>query len=250
MARSTRPLSRKTALVIGGSRGMGAAIARRLAADGARVAITYLSNGRAARAVVKDCEKVSGKALAIKADAGDLAATRKAIQKAVKTLGRLDILVYSPVSIGGGVLADVTEQTFDRAIDVNLKGLFFAVQEAAKHMAKGGRIISIGSVFSLYTPIPGLDLYAMSKSAILGLTRAWSRDLADRNITVNCIQPGPIYTDMNDPTSDFGKALAAMTVLKRHGTVDEIAGMASYLAGPTGGYVTGAILNCDGGMTV
>ncbi len=250
MARSTKPLSRKVAFVVGGSRGMGGAIARRLAADGASVAITYLSNTKAAKAVVRDCEKAGRKGLAIKADAGDVVATRKAIQKAVKTLGRLDIMVFNPVSIGRGPIAEVSEEVFDRAVQVNIKGLFFAIQEAASHMAKGGRIISIGSVFSQHTPVPGLDLYAMSKSAMMGLTKAWSQDLASRNITVNCIQPGPIHTDMNDPTSDFGKLLASMTVLKRHGTVDEIAGLASYLAGPTGGYVTGAIVNCDGGMTV
>ncbi len=250
MAKSTKPLARKTALVIGGSRGMGAAIAKKLATDGANVAVTYLSNVKAAKSVVEACEKGGGKALAVKADAGDIGATRKAIKKAASTLGGLDILVYSPVSIGGGTLADITEETFDRAVDVNIKGLFFAAQEAAGLMADGGRIIAIGSVFSQFVPVPGLDLYAMSKSAMMGLVKAWSRDLADRKITVNCIQPGPIHTDMNDPSSDFGKSLAAMTVLKRHGTVDEIAGLASYLAGPTGGYVTGTILNCDGGMTV
>jgi 3-oxoacyl-[acyl-carrier protein] reductase len=250
MAKSTRPLARKVALVIGGSRGMGAAIARRLAADGARVAITYLSNGRAARAVVRDCEKASRAAMAVKADAGNVKVTRAAIQKVVKKFGRLDILVYSPVSIGRGPLPEITESIFNRAVNVNLKGLFFAVQEAALHMAKGGRIITIGSVFSEFVPGPGLDIYTMSKAAMVGLVKAWSQDLASKNITVNCIQPGPIHTDMNDPSSEFGRALASMTILKRHGEVTEIAGFASYLAGPDGGYVTGAALNCDGGMTV
>jgi 3-oxoacyl-[acyl-carrier protein] reductase len=249
MARSTRPLARKVALVIGGSRGMGAAIARRLAADGARVAITYLSNGRAARAVVRDCEKASRMAMAVKADAGDVKTTRAAIQKVVKKMGRLDILVYSPVSLGRAALGDMTEPVFNRAVNVNIKGLYFAVQEAANHMAKGGRIITIGSVFSEFAPFPGLDIYTMSKAAMVGLVKAWARDLAPRNISVNCIQPGPIHTDMADPDSEFGKRLAGMTVFNRLGNVEEIAGLASYLAGPDGGFMTGAAVNCDGGMT-
>lgn len=250
MAKADKPLSGKSALVIGGSRGMGAAIAKRLGADGANVAITYLSNAKAAKAVTAACTKSGGKSLAVKADAGDTAATGKAIKRAAKTLGGLDILVYSPVSIGGGKIDEITEETFDRAVAVNIKGLFFAAQTAAGIMNDGGRIIAIGSVFSQFVPLPGLDMYAMSKSAMMGLVKAWARDLAERNICVNCIQPGPIHTDMNDPTNDFGKLLASMTALKRHGKVEEIAGMASYLAGPTGGYVTGTILNCDGGMTL
>lgn len=245
-----KPLSGKAALITGGSRGIGAGIAKRLAADGAGVAVTYLKSPDKAEAVAKACDDVGGKGLAIQADAGDVEAGRQAVDKVVNEFGRLDFLVNNPVDVGGGTVMDVTEETFDRSMAVNLRGPFFLTQAAAKRMSDGGRIINIGSVFADIVPVPGIDIYTMSKRGIAGLTKAWARDLAERQITVNCIQPGPIETDMNQPDSELGQVLIPMTALKRYGTVEEIAGMAAYLCGPEGGNVTGAIINNDGGMTL
>ncbi len=248
---STTPsLAGKVALVTGASRGIGAAIARRLAADGAAVAITYSASPEKAEEVVKSIEAAGGKAIAIQADASDAEAVRASVTRTVADLGRLDILVNNAGIALMAPLADLSEADFDRTFSVNVKALFVATQEAAKHLPDGGRVIHIGSVNSDSAPFPGLTAYSMSKGAVASMTRALARDLGPRGITVNNIQPGPVDTDMNPATGPFADTLRGLMALGRYGHGEEIAGLVSYLAGPDGGYVTGANLKIDGGFDV
>ena len=247
---TTKKLAGKVALVTGASRGIGAAIARRLADDGAAVAITYASSPEKAAEVVKGIESSGGKAIAIQADGANADAVRAAVSKTVADLGGLDILVNNAGIAVIKPLADLTVEDFDRTFAVNVKALFVASQEAAKHLPEGGRIIHIGSVNSDSAPFPGLTAYSMSKAAVAGMTRALARDLGPRGITVNNIQPGPVDTDMNPATGPFADTLRGLMALGRYGHGDEVAGLVSYLAGPDGGYVTGANLKIDGGFDV
>jgi 3-oxoacyl-[acyl-carrier protein] reductase len=247
---TTTKLAGKVALVTGASRGIGAAIARRLADDGAAVAITYASSPEKAVEVVKGIESSGGKAIAIQADGANADAVRAAVAKTVADLGGLDILVNNAGIAVIKPLADLTDEDFDGTFAVNVKALFVASQEAAKHLPEGGRIIHIGSVNSDSAPFPGLTAYSMSKAAVAGMTRALARDLGPRGITVNNIQPGPVDTDMNPATGPFADTLRGLMALGRYGHGDEVAGLVSYLAGPDGGYVTGANLKIDGGFDV
>lgn len=246
----TSTLAGKAALITGASRGIGAAIARRLAAEGAAVAITYSSSPEKAEEVVKSIEAAGGKAIAIQADAADAAAVRAAVTQTVSGLGRLDILVNNAGVAIMAPLPDLSEADFDKTFAINVKALFVASQEAAKHLPQGGRIIHIGSVNSDSAPFPGLSAYSMSKAAVAGMTRAMARDLGPRGITVNNIQPGPVDTDMNPATGPFADTLRGLMALGRYGSGEEVAGLVAYLAGPDGGYVTGANLKIDGGFDV
>jgi len=246
----TSKLAGKAALITGASRGIGAAIARRLAAEGAAVAITYSSSPEKAEEVVKSIEAAGGKAIAIQADAADAAAVRAAVTQTVSGLGRLDILVNNAGVAIMAPLPDLSEADFDKTFAINVKALFVASQEAAKYLPQGGRIIHIGSVNSDSAPFPGLSAYSMSKAAVAGMTRAMARDLGPRGITVNNIQPGPVDTDMNPATGPFADTLRGLMALGRYGSGEEIAGLVAYLAGPDGGYVTGANLKIDGGFDV
>ncbi|KAB8321234.1 3-oxoacyl-ACP reductase FabG [Tolypothrix campylonemoides VB511288] len=242
-------LAGKVALVTGGSRGIGAAIAKRLAHDGAAVALTYTSSSQKADEVVRDIEAAGGKALAIRADSADVEAVKNAVAETVNTFGRLDILVNNA---GVGALAPIDQfliEEFDRLVAVNIKGVFVATQEAVRHMGEGGRIIMIGSGSSDSMPFAGGSIYALTKGAIASFTRGLARDLGARGITVNNIQPGPIDTDMNPADGDFAAAMTKITALGRYGQCDEIAGMVSYLASPEAAFVTGANLKIDGGFT-
>jgi len=244
----TTTLAGKVALVTGGSRGLGAAIAKRLAHDGAAVALTYTSSPQKADQVVRNIEATGGKALAIRADSADVDAVKHAVAETVNTLGRLDILVNNA---GVLVLAPIDQfsmEEFDRLVAINIKGVFVATQEAVRHMSKGGRIIMIGSFISDFTPSSGLSVYALSKGAIASFTRGLARDLGTRGITVNNIQPGPIDTDMNPADGDSAKEITNMIALGRYGQDNEVAGMVSYLAGPEAAFVTGASLKIDGGI--
>jgi 3-oxoacyl-[acyl-carrier protein] reductase len=241
-------LSKKVALVTGGSRGIGAAIAKRLAADGANVAITYAKDANAASAVVKAIERDGGKAIAIQADAADAKAVKGAVEKAVATFGRLDVLVNNAGTAIPKTFEETTLEEMDRVIDINVRGVFVATQAALKQMNEGGRIINIGSAVGERVLVPGLVHYSATKGAVKIFTQALSRELGSRGITVNNVQPGPIDTDLNPATGDWAVPQKAATSLNRYGQVDEIAAMVAFVAGPESSYITGANLTVDGGM--
>jgi 3-oxoacyl-[acyl-carrier protein] reductase len=243
----TKKLAGKVALITGGSRGIGAAIARRLALDGAAVAITYASAQQKADEVVRAIESAGGRAMAIRADSGDAGAVKNAVAETVRTLGRLDVLVNNAGIAVVAPLDQFSLDDFDRMVAVNVRAVFVAVQEASRHMSEGGRIITIGSVNADRIPFPGGGVYAMTKAAVAGLTRGLARDLGPRGITINNVQPGPIDTDMNPADGPLSEAMKGWTALARYGRGEEIADMVAYLAGPEAGFVTGASLTIDGG---
>jgi 3-oxoacyl-[acyl-carrier protein] reductase len=234
--------------VTGGSRGIGAAIAKRLAADGAAVAITYSSTPERAHEVVRAIEATGGRALAIKADSADADAGRSAVVETVRKLGRLDVLVNNAGIAKIGPLDDFSLADFDQSVVVNVRAVFVAAQEAARHLKDGGRIVTIGSVNADRMPFAGGAVYAMTKAAVAGLTRGLARDLGPRGITVNVVQPGPVETDMNPATGPFAESLKALMAIPRYGQGSEVAGMVAYLASPEAAFVTGATLTIDGGF--
>lgn len=239
----------KAAFVTGGSRGIGAAVVRRLARDGAAVAFTYASNQAAAQALAGEIEAAGGHALPIQADSADANSLAAAVALAAKTFGRLDILVNNAGVFLGGSIDQMSLEDFDRTLDVNVRAVFVATQAAVRHMGEGGRVITIGSTNADRMPWPGFAAYAMSKSALSGLTRGLARDLGPRGITVNNVQPGPVDTDMNPAGGPNAESMHALMALARHGRGDEIAGMVAYLASPEAAFVTGASLSIDGGFS-
>jgi len=240
-------LEGKVALVTGGSRGIGTAIARRLAADGANVAITYTKGADAAAAVVKAIEGTGRKAMAIQADAADAKAVKAAVEKTVATLGRLDILVNNAGIAISKTFEETSIEELDRLIDINLRGTFVATQAALKHMKDGGRIVMIGSCLGERVLTSGLVPYSATKGAVKMFTQGLSREVGARGITVNNVQPGPIDTDMNPAAGDWATPQKANTALNRFGTVDEVASLVAFVCGPEGSYITGANLTVDGG---
>jgi 3-oxoacyl-[acyl-carrier protein] reductase len=240
-------LAGKVAVVTGGSRGIGAAIARRLAADGANVAITYTKDAGAATSVAKEIEGAGRKAIAIKADAADADAVKAAVEKAVATFGQLDILVNNAGTAIPKLFEATTLEEMDRVIDINIRGVFVTTQAALKHMKSGGRIIMIGSCVGERTMTPGLASYSATKAAVKLFTQGLSREVGSRGITVNNVQPGPIDTDLNPASGDWATPQIANTALKRYGHVDDIAALVAFVAGPEASYITGASLTCDGG---
>ncbi|WP_193165326.1 3-oxoacyl-ACP reductase family protein [Microbulbifer hainanensis] len=242
-------LNNKVAFIQGGSRGIGAAIAKRLAKDGASVALSYSSSPDAAQSVVDSIVAAGGKAIAIKANSAEENELRGAVQQTVDKFGRLDILVNNAGVLAMAPIADLDIADLDRTLSVNVRSVVIATQEAEKHMGDGGRIINIGSCNADRMPFPGGAVYAMSKAAMVGLTKGLARDLGPKGITVNNLQPGPINTEMNPEDGEFASALKSLMALPRFGTVDEIAGFVAYLAGPEAAYITGASLTIDGGFT-
>ena len=241
-------LNDKIALITGGSRGIGAAIAIRLAHDGASVAITYAKDVSAASAVVQEIERNGGKAVSIQADAADAKAVKAAVDKTVATFGQLDVLVNNAGTAIPKTFEETTLEEMDRVININIRGVFAATQAALKHMKTGGRIIMIGSAVGERAASPLLVPYTATKGAVKMFTQALSRELGGRGITVNNVQPGPIDTDLNPASGDWAVPQKAATALDRYGKVDEIAAMVAFVAGPESSYITGANLTVDGGM--
>ncbi|MCW0233864.1 MAG: SDR family oxidoreductase [Ferrovibrio sp.] len=231
----------KAALVTGASRGIGAAIAKALAAAGADVAITYSSSPDKAEAVVKD---IGGKAIAIRADSADPKAVQDAVARTAKTFGRLDILVNN----AGVAYGDDSLENIERMLAINTRAPYVAALAAAPLMTEGGRIVTISSCLGEKVGFPGVTLYSMSKAAMTGMTRGLARDLGPRGITVNVVQPGPIDTDMNPADGEHAPAMTAMTALGRYGKTSEIADTVVFLAGPGASYITGAQITVDGGL--
>ncbi len=246
---SSKTLAGKRALVTGGSRGIGAAIVKRLASEGADVALTYSSSPARADEVVKSAQEFGVRSLAIQADSADAGAVAAAVEHTVAEFGGIDILVNNAGVALMAPLAEFKLEDFDRTFAINVRAVFVATQAAAKQMTSGGRIINIGSTNADRMPFAGGGVYAMSKSALQGLVQGLSRDLGPRGITINNVQPGPVNTELNPENGEFAEMLKKVNALPRYGTVEEIAGMVAYLAGPEAGYVTGANLMIDGGFS-
>lgn len=244
----TTDLGGKSALVTGGSRGIGAAIARRLAHDGASVAITYASSKAKADEVVTSIERSGGKAMAMLADGRDATTVMRAVDATAGKFGGLDILVNNAGVAPFAPIAELSLEDFDACMNVNVRAVFAACKAALRHMPDGGRIITIGSIMADRMPMPGGSVYGMSKAAVAGLTRGLARDLGPRRITVNTVQPGPIDTDMNPDQGDFAASLKGLMALPRYGKADEIAAIVAFLASQEAAFITGACVNVDGGF--
>ncbi|CAI8774659.1 3-oxoacyl-ACP reductase family protein [Pseudomonas soli] len=242
------PLTGKVALVQGGSRGIGAAIVRRLAREGAKVAFTYVSSSASAEALAGEINSGGGQALALRADSADTQAVQQAVADTAKAFGGLDILVNNAGVLTVAPVAEFDLVDFDRLLAVNVRSVFVATQAAVKHMGQSGRVINIGSTNAERMPFAGGAPYAMSKSALVGLTKGLARDLGPQGITVNNVQPGPVDTDMNPASGEFAESLIPLMAIGRYGQADEIASFVAYLAGPEAGYITGASLLADGGF--
>jgi 3-oxoacyl-[acyl-carrier protein] reductase len=242
-------LDGKVALVTGGSRGIGAAIAKRLAGQGAAVAITYVNSADKARVVAKEIEADGGRALVIHADNADAGAVVGAVEQTVREFGRLDVLVNNAGIYLGGPLEEYRLEQVDQLLAVNVRAAFLASQAAARHLGEGGRIITIGSALSDHVPAPGMTLYAMGKSALIGLTKGLARDLGARGATATVIHGGLIDTDMNPADSPNAAIYASLPALGEYGTVEDIAATVVHLAGEGGRYITGAAISVDGGFT-
>lgn len=240
-------LANKVALVTGGSRGIGAAIAKRLAADGAKVAITFTKGADAATSVVKAIEKAGGKALAIQADGTDAAAVKNAVEKTVSAFGSIDILVNNAGTAIPKTFEETTLADIDQMFNLNVRGVLVATKAALQHMKTGGRIITIGSCVGERMMTPGLVAYSATKGAVKMFTQGLSREVGKRGITVNNVQPGPIDTDLNPASGDWATPQVAMTGLGRYGKADEVASLVSFVASPEAAYITGANLTIDGG---
>ncbi|NUR72353.1 MAG: SDR family oxidoreductase [Hamadaea sp.] len=241
-------LAGKVALVTGGSRGIGAAIAQRLAGDGAAVALTYVNAKDKAEAVAEQIAAQGGKALVIRADNAEPSAAAEAVEQTVTGLGRIDILVNNAGIFTGGPLDQVTLEQLDDIIAVDVRAVFLAAQAAARQMTAGGRIITIGSALAERVPADGMTLYAMCKSALIGLTKGLARELGPRGITATMVNGGLIDTDMNPADGPAAAFLTGITALGRYGTPDDIAATVAHLAGDHGRYITGTVITVDGGF--
>jgi 3-oxoacyl-[acyl-carrier protein] reductase len=241
-------LKGKVALVTGASRGIGAAIAKRLAAEGADVAITFSKSPDKAEQIAAEIKKLGRRAIAIAADSADAAAVAAAVDRTAKELGRLDILVNNAGIYTQGSFEETSLADLDLIWNVNVRAVIVASQAASKNLGEGGRIISIGSCLGEHVGWPGVTLYSMSKAALVGFTKGLARDLGPRGITVNCVEPGPIDTDMNPASGDHADGQRAATALGRYGKPEDIAAMVAHLAGDGGRFITGTSILVDGGF--
>ncbi len=244
-----KTLQNKIALITGGSRGIGAAIAKRLAQEGAGVAISYSSSPEKADELVKEIENMGRKAFAFKADHAHSHEIESLIKEVVKVFGQIDILVHNAGIFVGRKIDDPDWNATDmsRQMMVNLTSIVYATRAAIPHIPNGGKIILIGSINGEKSAFQGCADYSATKAAMVGYKNGWARDLGPKNITVNLIQPGPIDTDMNPADSDFAKEVVKDVPLGRYGKSDEIAGAVAFLAGPDASYISGATLTVDGG---
>lgn len=247
---SAAPLTGRRALVTGGSRGIGAEIVRRLAADGAAVAFTYQSSAETAEALAAELSHGGATVIAIQADSADADAVFAAVDETVARLGGLDILVNNAGIAYGAPIEEIPLAEFDRSVAVNVRGVFAATQRAVTHLGEGGRIITIGSVNADRVPMAGFSVYALTKAAVAGLTRGLVRELGPRGITVNTIQPGPVATDMNPEVGGFSDQVRPFIAVGRYGQPRDIASAVAFLASPEAGYVTGVTWNIDGGFVI
>lgn len=243
-------LKDKVALVTGGSRGMGAAIAGRLAREGADVALTYISAGDKARTVIAEIERAGRRGLAIAADNADPAAVRAAVERTVAELGRLDILVNNVGIFVVKPLDALTLDDFERTVAINVRAVFVASQAATAHMGEGGRIITIGSNLAEHVPMPGVSLYSLSKAALIGFTKGMARNLGPRGITVNIVHPGSTDTDMNPANGEYADAQRNRMAIPRFAEPRDIASLVAWIASEESCFMTGAGLTIDGGTNV
>jgi 3-oxoacyl-[acyl-carrier protein] reductase len=240
-------LEGKVALVTGGSRGIGAAIAKLLAAEGADVAITYVKDAKGAETTVAAVEHAGRRGLAVQADAADAAAVARAVAEVAREYGRIDILVNNAGTAIPKPFEETPLEEIDRVIAINVRGVMVATQAALKHMPEGGRIISIGSCVGEHAATPGLTAYSATKGAVKMFTQGLAREVGRRGITVNNVQPGPIDTDLNPAAGDWAVPQIANTALNRYGHVDEVAALVAFVASPAAAYITGTNLTVDGG---
>jgi len=237
----------KRALVTGASRGMGAAIAAKLAAEGADVAITFEKSTEAAERVVETIKQSGRRAIAIQADSADVAALQQAVATAVAELGGLDILVNNAGILRVGDLADMSIADVNAMLDVNVRGPIVASKAALAHLGAGGRIINIGSFFADRVPFSIVGLYGASKAALSAFSQGLARELGPKGVTVNVLHPGPIDTDMNPADGPYSAGQLALTALGRYGEAREVADVVAFLASPAAQYVTGSAITVDGG---
>ena len=242
-------LAGKRALVTGAARGIGAAIALKLAEDGADVAITYEKSAAQAEALVAELRALGRKAVAIQADAASSDAAKAAVEQTVADLGGLDILVNNAGVLFAGDFSEQPLEQIDLQLNVNVRGVFLITQAALKHIPNGGRIISIGSNAGLSVPFAGIAVYAATKSALESFTRGLARELGPREITVNLVRPGPIDTDMNPADGALAPAILPSLAIARYGQAREVAEAVTFLAGPGAAYVTGSGILVDGGIS-
>ncbi|MCY1482748.1 Cyclic-di-GMP-binding biofilm dispersal mediator protein [compost metagenome] len=249
MNATTLPLAGKVAIVTGGSRSIGAAIAKRLAADGATVAITYNASANRAATVVEEITAAGGRALSLAANAGAPDAVRAAIRQVAGTFGKVDILVNNAGISVLGAPEDIAFEDFQRILAVNVTGVFVATQEALRHMGQGGRIIHIGSSMVQHAAFGTASAYTLTKGAVAGFSRGLVRDLGPRGITVNTVNPGPTDSDMNPADGPIADFVRPKIAIGRYGQGSDVASAVAYLASAEAGFVSGAELMVDGGFT-